>query len=203
MTNNAAEPPLVGVYHPPPHPTENRCGTSTMYGYLRYVLHPNHKVAYFGRMYGYLRYVLHPNHKVAYEFVLGNVIFPEDWDAHLKSNMYLHRFYSSAPASAKYSPQGKGTPAAGSQAQKSAAKKEATKEVLQYHRNLPAHGLRETAHAHRPDDMIFNRTGMARMLYSVLDGVMVSLVECLARVGHFGCLDLESLFPGRVGSKKP
>jgi len=73
MTNDAADLLPLVLYHPLLAPMENRC-------------------EYFGRMYGYLRYVLHLNHKVAYEFVLGNVIFPEDWDAQLKSNMYLHRF---------------------------------------------------------------------------------------------------------------
>ena len=85
MTNDAADLLPLVLYHPSLAPMENRC-------------------EYFGRMYGYLRYVLHLNHKVAYEFVLGNVIFPEDWDAQLKSNMYLHHFYSSAPTSAKYFP---------------------------------------------------------------------------------------------------
>jgi hypothetical protein len=65
MTDAADLLPLV-LYHPSLAPMENRCD-------------------YFGRMYGYVRYVLQPKHEVAYEFILGNVIFLDDWDAQAKS----------------------------------------------------------------------------------------------------------------------
>lgn len=192
MKNFALDLLPLALYHPCLVPMENRCD-------------------YFARMYGYLRYVLRPKHRVAYEFVLANVNFPKDWDQKLKTNKYLKMFFDSAPASCQYYPLGRSTPAVGriplTEAQKAAAeklaKKEAAEEVLRYQRNTPAHILQLAAHTNSPDGMIFNRTGIARMLYSVLDGVVVALAECLARVSHFFCLDLESLFPGRVVAKKP
>ena len=50
--------------------------------------------------------------------------------------------------------------------------------------------------------MRFNRTDMGRMLYSVMDGILCSLAECLQRIDHFTSLDLQSLFPGRVVTEK-